>query len=287
MIGVEEARVIEEMARRALAEDIGDGDRTTEWTIPEGTRGTAAIVARAQGVIAGTDFADAVFAVADSSLGREWVAGDGTRVKPEDVVVRLDGSLASILKAERTALNGLGRLSGIATATAIYVAALEGTAATLIDTRKTTPGWRRLEKAATRVGGARNHRMGLFDMVLIKENHIRGAGGVIEALEAVRGPAEREGLQVEIEVSTLAELDLVLSSRPPDRILLDNMSISQLRDAVARTAALPDRRPLLEASGGIDLDTLRSVAETGVDLISAGAITHSAPALDLSLLVDP
>ncbi len=276
---------LEGLAARALAEDVGDGDRTTAWTLPAGAEGRAVIVAKSDGVVAGVAFAEAVFDAADPSLAREWSVDDGARVGPGDVLVRVSGPLASVLVAERTVLNGLARLSGIASATAAYVDAVRGTGATVIDTRKTTPGWRSLEKAATRAGGAGNHRMGLYDMVLIKENHIRCAGGVLEALEAVREPAQREGLQVEIEVDTLADLDLVLSTRPPDRVLLDNMSIDQLREAVGKAASLGDRRPLLEASGGIDLETVRGVAGTGVDLISVGAITHSAPALDLSLLV--
>jgi nicotinate-nucleotide pyrophosphorylase (carboxylating) len=176
--------------------------------------GAARIVARASGTVAGTAFADRVFEVVDDELARDWLIDDGTTVATGDTIVRLRGALASLLVAERTALNGLARLSGIATATAEFVEAMAGTGATLIDTRKTTPGWRTLEKRATLAGGALNHRLGLFDMVLIKENHIRAAGGVREALDAVREGAEREGLQVEIEVRTLAELEDVLF-RPP------------------------------------------------------------------------
>lgn len=271
--------------RSALAEDVGDGDRTTLWTVPDGAAGTATIVARAAGTVAGVGFADRVFEVVDPDLTRTWHVGDGAAVDVGDTLVSVEGALASILTAERTALNGLARLSGIASATATFVTAIQGTGATLIDTRKTTPGWRRLEKSATVAGGARNHRMGLYDMVLIKENHIRSAGGVTAALEAVRAGADREGLQVEIEVSTLAELDEALR-RPPDRILLDNMDIDMLRAAVERVAQTAGPRPRLEASGGVDLSTVRSIAETGVDFVSVGAITHSAPALDLSMLVD-
>jgi len=269
--------------RRALDEDVGDGDRTTMWTVPPDARGTARVIARAAGVIAGVDFADRVFGEVDGTLRRAWQVADGARVEPDDMVVRLEGPLAGILTAERTALNGLARLSGIATRTAAFVAAIEGTGATIVDTRKTAPGWRRLEKAATVAGGATNHRMGLYDMVLIKENHIRAAGGVSAALDAVRERAAAGGLEVEIEVTSMDELEEALAGAP-DRILLDNMSPEELREAVRRRGDAP--HPLLEASGGVGLETVRAIAETGVDLISVGAITHSAPALDLSLQVD-
>jgi nicotinate-nucleotide pyrophosphorylase (carboxylating) len=278
-------REIESIVRSALATDIGDGDRTTEWTVDPGAMGTARIVAKADGVVAGRAFAERVFATVDAGLRGHWLVEDGSPVRAGNPLVTIEGSLASILTAERTALNGLARLSGIATLTAAFVAAIDGTGAELIDTRKTTPGWRRLEKAATVAGGARNHRMGLHDMVLIKENHIRAAGGIAAALQAVRSAASEEGLQVEIEVSTLAELEEVLVS-PPDRILLDNMDVDELRAAVYRVARVASPRPVLEASGGVGLSNVRAVAETGVDLVSVGAITHSAPALDLSMLVD-
>ncbi|MDX1393385.1 MAG: carboxylating nicotinate-nucleotide diphosphorylase [Gemmatimonadota bacterium] len=276
---------IDRIVDAALEEDLGDGDRTTSWTVPDDLVGSARIVARAAGTVAGLGFADRVFERVDPGLERRWAVSDGGRVAAGDAVGAIDGTLASILSGERTALNGLAHLSGIATLTARFATAIAGTGAALVDTRKTTPGWRSLEKAATVAGGAVNHRMGLYDMVLIKENHIRAAGGVIPALDAVRARAASEGLLVEIEVTTLAELDDALT-REPDRILLDNMDLDTLRRAVARTRdATP--RPLLEASGGIDLDTVRAVAETGVDLVSVGTITHSAPALDLSLLVEP
>jgi len=272
------------LVRAALTEDIGTGDRTTQWTVPEGARGSARILARSAGVVAGVDFAEGVFAEVDDDLSRDWRIADGARVTVDEELLLVRGSLRSILAAERTVLNGLARLSGIATLTARFVAAIEGTTATIIDTRKTTPGWRRLEKRATVAGGALNHRMGLYDMVLIKENHIRAAGGIRRALEAVMPHAEAAGLDVEIEVTTAAELEDALALSP-DRILLDNMAPRGLAEAVARVAET-DPRPLLEASGGIDLASVRAVAATGVDLISVGAITHSAPALDLSLQVD-
>lgn len=275
---------LETLVRLALEEDVGDGDRTTDWAVPPDARGTARIVSKAAGVIAGIEFADAVFRGVDPSLRREWRWEDGREIGPGDEVVRLEGSLGSILRAERTALNGLGRLSGIATLTARFARAVAGTGAGIVDTRKTTPGWRRLEKAATAAGGARNHRMGLYDMVLIKENHIRAAGGITAALDAVRSRASTEGLEIEIEVTDMDEFEEARRGGP-DRILLDNLSPGDLREAVRRRGDAS--RPLLEASGGIDLHSVRGVASTGVDLISVGAITHSAPALDLSLLVDP
>ena len=275
---------LEALVRLALEEDIGDGDRTTDWTVPPDARGTARIRSKEDGVIAGIEFADAVFEGVDPSLVREWRCEDGARIGPGEDVLRLDGSLPSILRAERTALNGLARLSGIASLTARFVSAVAGTGAALVDTRKTTPGWRRLEKAATAAGGARNHRMGLYDMVLIKENHIRAAGGIAAALDAARSRASAEGLEIEIEVTDMDEFEAARRGGP-DRILLDNMSLEELREAVRRRGDAS--RPLLEASGGVDLDSVRAVAATGVDLISVGAITHSAPALDLSLQVDP
>lgn len=275
-----------ERARAALAEDVGDGDRTTAWTIAEGTRGTARIFARASGVIAGVPLADATLEAADPGLVRRWRVSEGDAVEPGDELVTIRGALRSILTAERATLNGLSHLSGIATLASRYVRAIEGTGARILDTRKTTPGWRRLEKAAAAAGGAVNHRMGLYDMVLIKENHIRGAGGVGAALAAVRSRARAEGLEVEIEVTGADELDEALR-HGPDRILLDNLAPAELADAVRRVRERPEPHPLLEASGGVTLDTVREVASAGVDLISVGAITHSAPALDLSLQVEP
>lgn len=274
-----------ERARAALGEDVGDGDRTTAWTIPEGVRGSARIVAREDGVIAGVALADAVFEAVDPRLARTWLVSDGDGIGRGDALVALAGPLRAILTAERTALNGLSRLSGIATHASRFVRAVEGTGARILDTRKTTPGWRRLEKAAAAAGGALNHRMGLYDMVLIKENHIRGAGGVGAALRAVLPRARAAGLEVEIEVTGAAELEEALE-HGPDRILLDNLGPDELAEAVRRVGARPEPRPLLEASGGVTLDTVREVASTGVDFVSVGAITHSAPGLDLSLEVD-
>ena len=272
----------------ALAEDVGEGDWTTLWTVPVGQRGSARIVARAEGVIAGTEPAGAVFRRLDPDLRLEWRRADGDRVKASAVVAGIDGSLPAILTGERTALNFLGHLSGIATLTARYVQAVEGTGCRVVDTRKTTPGWRRWEKQAVAAGGGENHRAGLYDMVLLKENHIRVAGGVGAALELVGERARAAGLEVEVEVTDLAELAEVLAREPearPHRILLDNMSIETLRKAVRAVRSVGPPIPLLEASGGVTLDTVRAIAETGVDLVSVGALTHSAATLDLSLRV--
>lgn len=285
MTGATEGLSPGELVRAALAEDVGDGDCTTEWTVPAGLRGRSRIVAREGGVLAGTGVAAEVARQAGrGELELAWSAGDGDRVEAGDVLARLAGPLARVLVAERTMLNFLGRLSGVATCTARFVEAAVGTRARITDTRKTTPGWRRLEKAATRSGGAVNHRMGLHDMVLIKENHVRAAGGVRAALRAALPAAREAGVPVEVEVTDLAELAEALGE-VPDRILLDNMAVRTLERAVER-ARRAGSDVLLEASGGITLDTVRPVAETGVDLISVGSITHSAPALDLSMLVE-
>jgi nicotinate-nucleotide pyrophosphorylase (carboxylating) len=274
----------------ALAEDIGEADWTTRWTISEEARGSARIVGRADGVIAGTRPAEAVFRRLDPEVRIDWRRADGDGVQPGSVVADLSGRLHAILTAERTALNFLGRLSGIATLTSRYVEAVEGTGCRVVDTRKTTPGWRRLEKEAVVAGGGENHRSGLYDMVLLKENHLRQAGGVGPALDHVIERARAAGLEVEVEVTELAELGAALERPPgarPDRILLDNMTPGMLRDAVQAVRKVDPPVPLLEASGGITLDSVRAIADTGVDLVSVGALTHSAATLDLSLLLTP
>lgn len=273
------------LVEAALREDLGDGDRTTAWSVPEGARGEAVVVAREPGMVAGLPVAASVFRRLSEELDVRAATEDGQPVAGGEAVLRLRGPLAPILTGERTALNFLTHLSGVATLTRRFVDAVEHTSCRVTDTRKTTPGWRRLEKAATRAGGAVNHRMGLYDMVLLKENHIRAAGGVEVALEAVRERADDEGLSVEIEVESVEELGRALRG-DPDRVLLDNMSLSELRAAVRLVHGHGSSRPELEASGGIDLEAAPAVAETGVDWISVGRLTHSAPALDLSLLVD-
>jgi nicotinate-nucleotide pyrophosphorylase (carboxylating) len=222
-----------------------------------------------------------VFARLDPGVLVEVAAPDGTPVEPEDRVLVATGPARALLTAERTALNFLQRCSGVATLTRRYVAAVAGTGARVIDTRKTTPGMRILEKAAVVAGGGANHRVGLFDMVMIKDNHIAAAGGIRAAVEAVRRANDR-ALRVEVETTTLDEVDEALACGV-DRIMFDNMSVELLRAAVARVAAAGDPRPETEASGGVTLETIRAYAATGVELISVGALTHSPPALDLSL----
>lgn len=264
----------------ALAEDVGPGDFTTLWTVPAERRAEARIVAKASGVIAGSAVAVEVFRRVDPSLEVTVAAGDGTAVEPGDLAMTVRGSARSILTGERTALNFMQRLSGVATVTRRYVRAVEGTGARVIDTRKTTPGMRRLEKAAVVAGGGANHRVGLHDMVMIKDNHIAAAGGITAAVEAVRRQNDR-GLRVEVETTGLEEVREALAAGV-DRIMFDNMAPALIREAVALLAdAHPP--PETEASGGITLETIGDFARAGVDFISVGALTHSAPSLDLSL----
>jgi nicotinate-nucleotide pyrophosphorylase (carboxylating) len=264
----------------ALAEDVGPGDFTTLWTVPAERRAEARIVAKAAGVVAGAEVAVEVFRRIDPSLEVEIVSADGTALQPGDVAMTIRGSARSILTGERTALNFMQRLSGVATVTRQYVQAVQGTGARVIDTRKTTPGMRALEKAAVVAGGGANHRFGLHDMVMIKDNHIVAAGGITAAVQAVRRQNDR-GLKVEVETTTLDEVREAIAAGV-DRIMFDNMDISRMRDAVDLVRAA-DPRPETEASGGITLRTIRYYARTGVDFISIGALTHSAPSLDLSL----
>ncbi len=267
---------------RALEEDIGFGDVTTLCTVPAERTLTAAIIARQAGVIAGLEVAAAVFRAIDATLHIELLAADGAHITPNTQVARIAGSARSILAAERTALNFLGRLAGIATLTARCVAAIAGTRAAIIDTRKTTPGLRALEKYAVRVGGGRNHRFALDDGILIKDNHIAAAGGIGPAIARARQSAPHL-LKIEIECETLEQVREALAAGT-DVILLDNMSLGQQREAVTMIRQ-HDARILIEASGGIgtDPERLAAVAATGVDFISLGALTHSAPNFDLSL----
>lgn len=276
------------LVRSALAEDLGPGDWTTLWTVPDGRRGGARVVAKEALVVAGTAAMEEVFRQVEPAVEVEVVLPGGAGAEPDDTVVRLEGPLRAILTGERTALNFLARLSGIATLTRRYVDAVEGTGARVVDTRKTTPGWRVLEKAAVRAGGGANHRMGLHDMVMIKDNHIAAAGGIGPAIRRVREANDRR-LPVEVEVTDLEELEEVLDHLDAGvgRVLLDNMAPELLRRCVERVREVPaPRRPELEASGNVTLHTIREVAGTGVDLVSVGALTHSAPAADLSLRVE-
>lgn len=267
----------------ALAEDLLGGDVTTAATVPAAAQAQATLLAKAPGVISGLEVAREVFAQIDPTLEFSPLVEEGTAVPVMTPVARVAGNARSILAGERLALNLLQRLSGVATSTAQYVAAVEGTRARVVDTRKTTPGLRVLEKAAVRHGGGHNHRFGLGDGVLIKDNHLAAVGGEHRVRDAVRAAraAAPHTLRVEVEVTTLPELAEALAAGA-DIVMLDNMNVSDMRRAVA----MAQGRALLEASGGVNLATIREIAETGVDLISVGALTHSAPALDISLDFD-
>lgn len=266
----------------ALAEDAGSGDVTSKWIVPARTHVRAEIVAKADGVIAGVTPARAVFLRLDPRVDSNVLADDGSRVSAGDVILALQGPGRAVLTGERIALNFLQRLSGVATVTRRFADAIAGTNTRILDTRKTTPGWRSLEKAAVRAGGGENHRQGLFDAVLIKDNHVAIAGSVPEAIRRIRDH-NTNGLPVIVEVRTLEELDAALDEQV-DRLLLDNMDTKMMHEAVRRARAR-DNGPALEASGNMSLDRVAEVARTGVDFISVGALTHSAPALDLSLRI--
>jgi nicotinate-nucleotide pyrophosphorylase (carboxylating) len=267
--------MLERVAFAALAEDLGDGDVTTEATVDADATGSAELVVKEPGVVCGLAVAEAVFRAVDSELRFERLVEEGASVAAGTSVARVAGAERAILTGERTALNFLARLSGIATLTRRYVDAVEGTGAAILDTRKTTPGLRALEKHAVATGGGRNHRFGLDDGVLVKDNHLRAAGSVASAVERLRAVTP---LPIEVECDTLEQVSEALAAGA-EAILLDNMSPDQLRSAVA----LARGHARLEASGGVTLENVRAVAETGVDEISVGALTHSARSLDVSL----
>jgi nicotinate-nucleotide pyrophosphorylase (carboxylating) len=274
--------VVEEAVRRALAEDLGRaGDITSMATIPEKKTATAKLAARKPGVLAGLACAAEAFRQLDPSIEFRPKKRDGEQLKADDIAAEISGNARAILSAERTALNFATHLSGIATLTAAFVAKVKHTKAKIVCTRKTIPGLRALEKYAVRCGGGMNHRFGLDDAILIKDNHIAVAGGVAAALKAARASAGHL-VKVEIEVENLDELAEVLNAGGADVALLDNMDTATLRRAVE----INDGRLALEASGGVNLETVAAIAETGVDLISVGALTHSAPALDLGLDIE-
>ncbi|MBM3979351.1 MAG: carboxylating nicotinate-nucleotide diphosphorylase [Planctomycetes bacterium] len=278
-----EAGAADTLIALALSEDLGTGgDRTSLATIPESTTARAAFVARGAGVVAGLPVAERVCHAVSAALAFTPAVPDGTATARGTVLATVGGPLRAVLAAERTALNFLQRLSGVASLTRKFVDAAGGFRARVLDTRKTTPGWRLLEKYAVRAGGGTNHRVGLYDGILIKDNHLAGIGGdVRRAVEAARAFAGNAGLPVEVEVDTLDQLEVALAVRA-DIVLLDNMSLDQLRAAVARRDAVAPG-VLLEASGGVNLTTVRDIAATGVDRVSVGALTHSAPALDIGL----
>ncbi len=273
----------EDIIALALREDIGDGDHTTLATVPAGTSGRALLKIKERGVLCGVKVAREVFRQADSFLEVRIFLDDGQEIYPGDIVLEVRGEMASILRAERVVLNFMQRLSGIATATRMVARMLEGTHTRLLDTRKTTPGMRILEKYAVAAGGGINHRMGLYDMILIKDNHVDVAGGISEALSRSRTYLQESGrdLEVEIEVRNMDELEEALNHGGAGRIMLDNFSPVMLKEAVKRIAG----RVISEASGGIHLHNLPDYIASGVDYISMGALTHHVKSLDMSLKV--
>jgi nicotinate-nucleotide pyrophosphorylase (carboxylating) len=273
----EPEQAIDHAIRNALSEDIGDGDVTTLNTIPETASFVGEFIVKEDGVIAGLEVARRVFAQLDSRVKWAGLAQDGDRVRAGEVVAQINGPGRAILTGERVALNFMQRMSGIASLTRRFVDAVQGTRATILDTRKTAPGLRVFDKWAVRLGGGQNHRFGLYDMALIKDNHIAAVGSIAEAVRRVRVGDHRNRL-VELEVTDLAGLEEALA-QPVDRVLLDNMSLEQMRAAVLMT----NGRIPLEASGKVNLDTVGAIAATGVDFISCGALTHSVKALDISL----
>jgi len=270
---------VTDLVRRALDEDLGTGDATSEATVPAHARARARVRQKAPGVIAGLEVAELAFTLVDDGVRVRREVEEGIW-REDGPVLTAEGPARALLAAERTALNFLGRLSGVATATARAVRATEGTGARVLDTRKKTPGLRALEKAAVRAGGGTNHRFGLFDAIMIKENHAAMAGGVGSAVTAAR--ARRPDLKVMVECRTPDEVDAALAAGA-EWLLLDNMT----PDELAQIAAHVGGRAALEASGGVTPETLRAYAASGVDFVSLGALTHSAPALDLSLLLEP
>ena len=272
---------VEELIELAIKEDIGDGDHTSLCCIPAEERGRMRLLCKQDGIIAGIEVAQMVLNRLDPEMEFEQLLEDGTRVKVGDVAFYVSGRLQSLLQAERILLNIMQRMSGVATQTAVYADRLQGLKTKVLDTRKTTPGMRVLDKMAVKIGGGENHRIGLFDMILLKDNHIDFAGGVTQALTKCREYLARTGrnLKIEIEVRTLENIDEVFAAGGADRIMLDNFSLEMTREAVKSIAG----RCEIESSGGITLDTLRDYAECGVDFVSVGALTHQIKSLDMSL----
>ncbi|MGY3053383.1 nicotinate-nucleotide pyrophosphorylase (carboxylating) [Pedobacter sp. UYEF25] len=274
-------KAINDFIRNAVAEDIGDGDHTSLSTIPQHTKGSAQLIIKEDGILAGADLAVSIFNYIDSELIVQLLKHDGDLVKDGDIALTVSGNTHTILLAERLVLNCMQRMSGIATKTNHLVTLLKGTNTKILDTRKTTPGLRFLEKWAVRIGGGVNHRMGLYDMILIKDNHVDYAGGIEHAILAARKYLEgnKKKLEIEIEVRNLEELTSVLKTGGIDRIMLDNFSLKNLKIGVELIAG----KYKTEASGGITEDTARKYADCGVDFISIGALTHSVKSLDMSL----
>ncbi len=265
----------------ALSEDIGTGDITSQTLIPNSLTGKAVILAKQEGIIAGLEVAKKVFQSVDSSIVLKYLKKDGDQVKAKDKIALIQGKVRNILSAERSALNFLQRLSGIASLTAEYAEKVKGTKAKILDTRKTTPGMRILEKYAVKMGGGENHRIGLFDMILIKENHIKASGGITKAVKKAQSKCGKR--KIEVEVRDLKEV-IEAAQTATDWIMLDNMSIREMKTAVSLIRST-NRNVKIEASGRVTLKNVRDIALTGVDFVSVGALTHSAPALDLSLIL--
>ena len=271
--------LIDDLLTLAFAEDVGDGDHTTLSTIPAGERGRQQLIVKEEGILAGVDIARMVFEKFDPELKMTVFIEDGAHVRPGDIAFVVEGSVRSLLQAERTMLNIMQRMSGIATMTAKYQSRLDGLKTKVLDTRKTTPGMRMLEKEAVRIGGGMNHRIGLFDMILIKDNHVDFAGGITQAVNAAKKYLAEKGkdLKIEVEVRNTDEINEALAAGV-DRIMLDNFTPERTREAVQ----LINGRVEVESSGGITLETLRAYGEAGVDFISVGALTHSVKGLDMS-----
>lgn len=273
--------LIDDLIRLAFAEDIGDGDHTTLCCIPETAMGKSQLIIKEDGVLAGVEMAKRIFHKFDPTLKINVLINDGAEIKKGDIAFIVEGKVQSLLQTERLVLNVMQRMSGIATTTHKYVKELEGTNTRVLDTRKTTPGMRMMEKEAVKIGGGVNHRIGLFDMILLKDNHVDFAGGIEAAITRAKNYLAQKGktLKIEIEVRNLDELQQVLRIGGVDRIMLDNFNIENTKKAVE----LVNHKYEIESSGGITFDTLRSYAECGVDYISVGALTHSVKSLDMSL----
>ncbi|MBR2326079.1 MAG: carboxylating nicotinate-nucleotide diphosphorylase [Alistipes sp.] len=272
---------VEELIELAIKEDIGDGDHTSLCCIPAEERGRMRLLCKQEGIIAGIEIAKMVVERLDREVKFEQVLEDGCRVKMGDVAFYVEGNLQSLLRAERILLNIMQRMSGVATQTAVYADRIADLHTKVLDTRKTTPGMRVLEKMAVEIGGGKNHRIGLFDMILLKDNHIDFAGGITNAVQGAKEYLKAKGknIPIECEVRSLEDIKEVFAAGGVDRIMFDNFSVEQTREAVALVAG----RCETESSGGITLDTLRDYAETGVDFISVGALTHQIKSLDMSL----
>ena len=272
--------LIDQLIALSFAEDIGDGDHTTLSCIPDTATGKSRLIIKEEGILAGVEMAREIFHRFDPEMKMEVYINDGAHVKPGDIAFVVEGKVQSLLQTERLMLNVMQRMSGIATITGEYVKLLEGTKCRVLDTRKTTPGMRLMEKDAVRIGGGCNHRIGLFDMILLKDNHIDFAGGIPQAVSRAQEYCKAKGkiLKIEVEVRNFDELNQVLALEGVDRVMLDNFSVENTRKAVE----IVNGRLVVESSGGITFDTIRSYAECGVDFVSVGALTHSVKSLDMS-----